>query len=90
MAFTSSIVVSQPIFGVRLVIGTYANTGGSTGGDIPTGLGTVQSVILTPKGSSVSANAPVYNETLPLTNASGTVTIVTSANESGSFIIAGL
>ena len=37
MAFTSSIVVSQPIFGVRLVIGTYANDGGSTGGYIVTG-----------------------------------------------------
>lgn len=90
MAFSSSIAVSQPIFGVRLVIGTYANDGGSAGGDIATGLGTVQSVILTPKGASTSANAPVYNETLPLTNAGGTVTIVTTANESGSFIIAGL
>ena len=90
MAFTVTIFESQPIGSVRLVIGKFVNDGGSTGGDIKTGLNTVYAVTLGSKGSSILANQAVYNETLPLTNAGGTVTIVTTANETGSFIIAGI
>lgn len=87
MAFSYAISDSQPIGRNRIVFGTYANSGGSTGGDIKTGLNIVGSVILTPLASSISANAPVCNETLPLNK--GDVTIVTSANENGSFVIVG-
>lgn len=87
MAFTYVVSDRQPIGRNRIVFGTYTSDGGSTGGDIVTGLNTVFSVVLTPLASSISANAPVCNETLPL--GSGTVTIVTSANELGSFAIIG-
>lgn len=87
MAFSYSVLDRQPIGRNRIVFGTYTNAGGSTGGDIVTGLNNVKSVVLTPLASSVSAAAPVCNETLPL--GSGTVTIVTSANELGSFVIIG-
>ena len=87
MAFTVAVLDRQPIGRNRIVFGTYTNDGGSTGGDIVTGLNNVLSVVLTPLASSISANAPVCNETLPL--GSGSVTIVTSANEVGSFTIIG-
>ena len=87
MAFTHT--KEQTVFGnKRIVQGVYTNTGGSTGGDIATGLNQVQAMFLQPKGSAVSANQPVVNETVPL--ASGSVTIVTSANEVGSFLAIGL
>lgn len=88
-AYTST---SQPMkhvtFGNKLgVIGTYVSSGGSTGGDIVTGLQVAEAVFLQPKGSSILANQPVVNETLPLRG--GSVTIVTTANEEGSFMILG-
>lgn len=81
MAFSYTSKIIYP--GGRIAGGTYTNSGGSTGGDIDTGLPNVCSFVLTPKGSSVSANQSVYNETLPLAN--GIVTIVTNANEVGSW-----
>lgn len=87
MAFTTVVLDRQPIGRNRIVFGTYTSDNSSTGGDIVTGLNNVLSVVLTPLGSSVSANAPVCNETLPL--GSGSITIVTSANEVGSFIVIG-
>lgn len=69
------------------VFGIYVNTGGGTGGDITHGLSEVVNVQLTAAGA-VTDKAHVYNETLPL--GSGTaVTIVTSADESGSYRIIG-
>ena len=90
MAFTVTIFETQSIGSIKLVIGKFVNDGGSKGGDIKTGLSTVYAVTLGSKGTEILANQAVYNETLPLTNASGTVTIVTTENETGSFIIAGI
>jgi len=67
----------------RVVIGTYTNTGGSTGGDVSTGLTNTYSFIPVAKGAAVTANAPAPNETFPLSG--DTVTIVTAANEVGTF-----
>lgn len=90
MAFTATVIDRVPGTGSKQhVFGTYTNTGGSTGGDITTGLVTVQCFMLQPKGSSVSANAPVVNETFPLTNAGGKVTVVTSSDEVGQFLAIG-
>lgn len=61
--------------------GTYASSGGSTGGDIDTGLSVCSHLQLQPKGSSVATNAPAVNETYPV--AGNAVTIVTDANEEG-------
>lgn len=74
----------------RYVKGVYTSAGGSTGGDIVTGLSVVENVFLQPKGSATVANQPAVNETLPLSNATGAVTIVTTANEVGSYLAIGL
>lgn len=65
----------------RCVRGSYTNTGGSTGGDIVTGLNQVWEMLLQPTGGALSS--AVVNETFPLM--SGTVTIITVANASGTF-----
>lgn len=88
MAFTAStpeLVFLGP--GSIMAIGTYVNTGGSTGGNIVTGLGVVKGVVLTPAGAAVTS-AHTYNVTLPLTGISPVV-IVTGANESGTYMIYG-
>lgn len=72
----------------RIVFGTY-NAASTTGGDIETGLMSVDSICLTPSGAAVT-NAAVYNETLPLSNAGGKVTIVCGSSEVGSFIAIGI
>lgn len=83
MTFTVTIQ-KRTVFGDQKVVqGKYVSAGGSTGGDIATGLSVVESVSLQPQGTSVTANQSVVNETLPL--ASGTVTIVTDANQTGYF-----
>lgn len=86
MAFAYT-VKSTDAMGQGVKIGTYTSTGGSTGGDIVTGLNIVNHIQLQPKGTAVSANQPVVNETLPLQG--GTVTIVTSANEVGTWMAIG-
>ena len=64
----------------KVARGTYANGAGDTGGDIDTGLQTCLFAKVTPTGASASANANVVNESFPCT---GTITIVTDANEDG-------
>lgn len=89
MAFSSA--VTSPIGTVfgnkRVVFGSYTNTGGSTGGSVSTGLDQVDVFFMQPTGTVVSANQPVVNGTYPI---AGSVTIVTSANETGVWIAAGL
>lgn len=83
MAFSSA-VVSKTVQGdKRVVFGTFTSTGGSTGGDIATGLARVDNIQLQHKAAAVVASAPVVNETLPL--AGGDVTIVTVADTVGTF-----
>lgn len=83
MAFAAAIT-EQTVFGNKVVkYGTYTSTGGDTGGDITTYLSQVDFFDLQPGGASVIANNPVVNETLPLRNSTGSVTIVTTANETG-------
>lgn len=83
MAFSAAIT-EQTVFGNKIIkYGTYTNSGGGTGGDITTYLSQVDFFELQPKGSSVVANNPVVNETFPLRNDTGAVTIVTTADEVG-------
>jgi hypothetical protein len=87
MAF--SYTVDKVIQGLngRSVVGTYTSAGGSTGGDIYTGLTNIYAISLQPKGSSILANQPVVNETLPM--ATDGITIVTTAHEVGTFVAFG-
>jgi len=59
----------------KVVWGTFTNAGGDTGGDIKTGLNTVDFIQLQHTGSAVVTDVPVPNETFPMS--SGDVTIVT-------------
>jgi len=45
--------------------GTFTNAGSDTGGDIYTGIGGAEVMLLQHTGSAVVASAPVINETLP-------------------------
>lgn len=81
MTFTSTITF-QDIKGTeRYSCGTFASTGGDTGGDINTGMTTCKRMVLQYTGSAVVESAPVINETLPC--AGNAVTIVTVANTTG-------
>lgn len=87
MAFTATI--TKRVLGSdseARIYGTYVNTGGSTGGDIQTGLSSVNYMQLQPVGVATLATQSVVNETFPVVNDGGNVTIVTSADESGQWM----
>jgi hypothetical protein len=88
MAFTYTVNTDQLFGGMRIVTGTYTSAGGSTGGDIYTGLNTIFTLHLQPKSTAVVANQPAVNETMPK-NSDG-ITIVTTANEVGTWIASGI
>jgi len=96
MAFATTFEQEFTIGNLRLVSGTYTSDGGSTGGNIQfDNTETVFHLHLQPKGSAVVSDQPAVNETLPLAasdDAEGDtvtkrteVTIVTKANEVGTF-----
>jgi len=87
MAFSYTIENEQILEGnMKIVYGTW-NADSVTGGDIVTGLSRVDVCVLGHTGSAVEATAAVVNETLPL--ASGSVTIVTTSGDTGTFIAIG-
>lgn len=86
MAFSSKGSGKVPVGDQYLVYGSYTSDGGSTGGDVSTGLSVVNSFMLIPKNTAVIATQSVANETFPLYNnpvSEVKVTIVTSADEVG-------
>lgn len=91
MSFTYT--VSETIDGGMgsraFAFGTYTSSGGSTGGDVVTGLRTVFNFTIQPKGSAVKATRSKANEAFPLVNSTGAVTIVTSSNEVGQWSCTG-
>lgn len=88
MAFISTITGKSKLGPLEIRTGTYTSNSSSTGGDIDTGLKGVKAVFLQPKGTAILANQPVVNETLPKTGAD--VTIVTTADEIGTWIAVGI
>jgi len=88
LAFTAT-TSSITVFGnKRIVIGSYTNTAGSSGGDIVTGLLSVDFVSLTPNVAAVLPTTSVgVDETLPLSG--GTVTVATGTDENGYFMLVG-
>lgn len=91
MAFSSSITNTIPggEGSKALVYGTFTNDGGSTGGDVTTRLNTVEAFFIQNGGSAIVASTPVVNETFPLINSTGAVTIVTNANDTGYWMAIG-
>jgi hypothetical protein len=82
-------VEKRTVFGdLRVVIGTFTPSGGSTGGDIKTGLSRIFHMGLQHSMNAVVASAPSCNETFPF--AGGDVTIVTTADSTGTYMAFGL
>ena len=88
MAFSSTkIHVRLPIGNRKLVYGSWTSPN-ATGGNISTGLKRVDICVISHKGSSVTADSAVINETFPL--AGGDVTIVCTSGDSGYYIAIGI
>jgi len=84
MAFSSAVSGQSHIMGdLKFTWGTY-NASGVTGGNIDTGLTTVVAMQLTGSGSSVVADAPTINETLPI--AGSAITIVVTSGTTGYWV----
>lgn len=88
MAFTTTNGELTVFGNKRIFTCNFVNDSGSTGGEVVTGLSTVEKILIGHSGSAVVGNAPVYNETLPLNE--GSVTVVTDADTSGTFMAIGL
>ena len=75
MTFSSTIIATGVMGDKRYAFGTWINPTGTSGGDISTGLSSVEVCMLSNNAASLPAQQPaVTNETFPL--ASGNVTIV--------------
>lgn len=87
MAFEYTIENAQTLQGnTRIVYGTW-NLDSVTTGELPTGLGRVDSIVISHTGTAIEERAAVVNETLPLS--SGTVTLVGTSGDKGTFIAIG-
>ncbi len=88
MAFTTSII-KRSVFGdLKVVIGTFANTDGDSGGAISTELRKVFFFQIQNNGAA-AGNASAVNETAMPTDGDS-VTIATTANISGTWIAIGV
>ena len=85
MAFASTITGYAKMANKNVVYGSW--TTDTTGGDINTGLRQVDFMFLTPTGSSVSADAPTVDESLPV--AGSAVTIVVTSTIPGYWMAIG-
>jgi len=74
MAFTYTTNVPDVFGNKKNISGTYTSAGGSTGGDIVTGFSVVQSFSNTSATASPSTVATI---------SAGTITITTTANQTG-------
>ena len=78
----TSVILGTSVWGDKKVSwGTFTPAGGSTGGDINTGLKICEQIELQYTGSSASTDVPVPNETFPFDGSA--VTIVTVADTAG-------
>ena len=87
MAFTSAITKRAVMGSYKVAWGTFTSAGGSTGGNIDTGLTLVHSIQLTTSGASAVADSTSVNETLPADGSA--ITIVSTANATGYWFAVG-
>lgn len=79
MAFSAT-KVGETVFGnLRVTYGTW-DGGSETGGNINTGLHQVVHMQLTAGGSSIVADAPTINETLPHDGSAITIIVTSDTN----------
>lgn len=86
MAFTSTIYDRTIMGNKQVTFGTFTSDGGTTGGNINTGLLKCEHIQLTSYAAAVG-NDPVVDEDLPVDGSA--VTIVTDANETGYWMAIG-
>ena len=86
-ASTISRTIQNHVGDRKMVYGTYTASGGNTGGDIDTGLIECVSIMLTATGSSIVADAPTVNETLPVDGSA--VTVIVTSNSTGNWLAMG-
>lgn len=94
MAFTSEIIDYGNSGDVNVVRGRYINTGGDTGGVIPTGLRFVREMTFVIEGQATQLNPVIDDTTLPpnspyLSDKDGNVTIITEPDSVGKWIARG-
>lgn len=80
MAFTYTRTSLTDFGNKRVALGTYASSGGGTGGAMVTGLTTVEHF-----NASVATSTPSTVATI----SAGTVTITTTANQTGTWMAVG-
>ena len=80
MAFTV-VITKKDVSTVRRILGTYASDGGSTGGAIATGMKKVYAANFSCATATPSTVSVISG---------GTVTITTTANQTGTFEIVGI
>ena len=85
MAFTSTITGKTVMGNKRVHWGTW--TTDTTGGDVDTGLRSVESMVLQTTGNAVSADQGSINETLPADGSA--ITIVVTSGADGNWIAIG-
>jgi hypothetical protein len=81
MAFSYTVTSTSIRGNKRVINGTFTNDS-SSGGDIVTGLTSVETMALVHTGDTVISDVPTVNETMPCT---GTVSIVTVADKNGTW-----
>lgn len=79
MAFTYTPNISD-CSGYKTVTGTYTNTSGSTGGTISTGLSNI---------FHMSASSATSSPSVVMTASGGTITLTTTANQTGTYMAIG-
>ena len=92
MAFTTTELYRLHGTNGVIVIGTYANTAGSTGGTIKPGLSLIEGITLEDFGSVASSSVSVVNQAVadfPISGDTGVV-VVNPANVSGIFTAYGV
>ncbi|MFA5306644.1 MAG: hypothetical protein WC365_04290 [Candidatus Babeliales bacterium] len=87
MTFTSTVTDKVIAGDLCMVYGTYVNDTGSTGGNIDTNIDSCLFIKLQPVGASAQLLSTSVDETFPCDGKA--VTVVTNADESGTWIAFG-
>lgn len=80
MSFTSAVTASTVFGNKRVIFGTYASSGGTTGGTVPTGLANLV---------YFSSNAATASPSTQTVVSVGSVTLTTAANQTGMWMAVG-
>ena len=89
MVFTSKVISRETSGSIKVTMGTYTNTAGSTGGDIDTGLAQCLHLSVENTGNGLVPSPSVDEDFSNGAVSGGAVTIVTNGNASGIWVAYG-